>query len=87
MEHHGPSGFEPCAARLLDTLRRMVVRPEEDNAPGVAVTRDYTYYGIPSPWLQVKCLRCLQYFDLTTSIDLGSLSQLLHQLLGASASK
>ena len=23
---------------------------------------DYAYYGIASPWLQVKCLRVLQYF-------------------------
>ena len=26
------------------------------------VSQDYTYYGIASPWLQVKCLRVLQYF-------------------------
>lgn len=24
--------------------------------------QDYTYYGLASPWLQVKCLRVLQYF-------------------------
>lgn len=26
------------------------------------VTQDYTYYGLASPWLQVKALRVLQYF-------------------------
>jgi hypothetical protein len=26
------------------------------------VSQDYTYYGLASPWLQVKCLRVLQYF-------------------------
>ncbi|KAL7202149.1 hypothetical protein ACSBR1_033760 [Camellia fascicularis] len=26
------------------------------------VPQDYTYYGIPSPWLQVKTMRALQYF-------------------------
>lgn len=26
------------------------------------VSQDYTYYGLASPWLQVKCLRLLQYF-------------------------
>ena len=29
------------------------------------VQPDYTYYGIASPWLQVKCLRVLQYFPIT----------------------
>lgn len=24
--------------------------------------QDYTYYGLASPWLHVKCLRVLQYF-------------------------
>ena len=28
----------------------------------VCVYQDYTYYGLASPWLQVKCLRVLQYF-------------------------
>ena len=23
---------------------------------------DYLYYQLPSPWLQVKCMRVLQYF-------------------------
>ncbi|GMI74329.1 hypothetical protein like AT5G22780 [Hibiscus trionum] len=26
------------------------------------VPQEYTYYGIPSPWLQVKTMRALQYF-------------------------
>ena len=26
------------------------------------VRNDYTYYQIPSPWLQIKCMRVLQYF-------------------------
>lgn len=29
------------------------------------VGQQYTYYGIPSPWLQVKLLRILQYFPPT----------------------
>lgn len=23
---------------------------------------DYIYYKVPTPWLQVKCLRLLQYY-------------------------
>lgn len=32
--------------------------------PNTSLTppQDYTYYGLASPWLQVKCLRVLQYF-------------------------
>jgi AP-2 complex subunit alpha len=27
--------------------------------------RDYVYYNIPNPWLQVKLLRFLRYFPAT----------------------
>ena len=36
--------------KILEKLRARDVGP------------DYAYYGIASPWLQVKCLRVLQYF-------------------------
>ncbi|GAQ92348.1 adapitin protein [Klebsormidium nitens] len=41
----------PKCVRLLERLTRSVDVPQE-----------YTYYGIPSPWLQVKTMRVLQYF-------------------------
>lgn len=59
---------------ILEKLRSREVGP------------DYAYYGIASPWLQVKCLRVLQYFpppddpavmhsltDMLTSIISGAL--------------
>lgn len=46
-------GYEACVPRLVQILERL---REKD------VSQDYTYYGIPSPWLQVRALRALQYF-------------------------
>ncbi|KAK9153797.1 hypothetical protein Sjap_001277 [Stephania japonica] len=41
----------PKCVRILERLARNHDVPQE-----------YTYYGIPSPWLQVKTMRALQYF-------------------------
>ncbi|GMH12652.1 hypothetical protein Nepgr_014493 [Nepenthes gracilis] len=41
----------PKCTRILERLARNQDVPQE-----------YTYYGIPSPWLQVKTMRALQYF-------------------------
>ncbi|KAG7035965.1 AP-2 complex subunit alpha-2 [Cucurbita argyrosperma subsp. argyrosperma] len=46
------------------------------------IPQEYTYYGIPSPWLQVKTMRALQYFptieDPTTR---RSLFEVLQRIL------
>ncbi|KAL2337552.1 hypothetical protein Fmac_011998 [Flemingia macrophylla] len=41
----------PKCIKILERLARSQDIPQE-----------YTYYGIPSPWLQVKTMRALQYF-------------------------
>ncbi|KAI4334294.1 hypothetical protein L6164_019004 [Bauhinia variegata] len=41
----------PKCVKILERLSRNQDVPQE-----------YTYYGIPSPWLQVKTMRALQYF-------------------------
>ncbi|XP_038977047.1 AP-2 complex subunit alpha-1-like isoform X2 [Phoenix dactylifera] len=41
----------PKCAKILERLARNQDIPQE-----------YTYYGIPSPWLQVKTMKALQYF-------------------------
>uniref|UniRef100_A0A2P2MSX5 AP-2 complex subunit alpha n=1 Tax=Rhizophora mucronata TaxID=61149 RepID=A0A2P2MSX5_RHIMU len=41
----------PKCVKMLERLTRNQDVPQE-----------YTYYGIPSPWLQVKTMRALQYF-------------------------
>lgn len=46
-------GFDPCVPRLIRILERLKARD---------VPQDYTYFGLSSPWLQVRILRVLQYF-------------------------
>jgi len=68
-------GFEPCVTPLVKILERMRNRE---------VPQDYTYYGIASPWLQVKCLRTLQYFPTPTDPHVvKSLVETVKRILGA----
>jgi AP-2 complex subunit alpha len=46
-------GYEICVPRMVHILERLKARD---------VSQDYTYYGLASPWLQVRTLRVLQYF-------------------------
>ena len=48
------SGYEACMPKLVSALERL--------ARARSVPQDHTYYGIPSPWLQIRLMRCLQYF-------------------------
>ncbi|KAH6793588.1 Adaptor protein complex AP-2 [Perilla frutescens var. hirtella] len=43
-----------CLPKCVKTLERLARNQD--------VPQEYTYYGIPSPWLQVKTMRALQYF-------------------------
>jgi hypothetical protein len=43
-----------CLPKCVKTLERLARNQD--------VPQEYTYYGIPSPWLQVKTMRVLQYF-------------------------
>ena len=45
-------GWEGCSAKAARTLTRLVLNKDYSN--------DYLYYGVPSPWLQIKLLRMLQ---------------------------
>ena len=47
-------GWESASAKAARTLTRLVLNKDYSN--------DYLYYGVPSPWLQIKLLRMLQYF-------------------------
>lgn len=51
------AGYESCFPKIVKLLSRLVLDKD--------VGQQYTYYGIPSPWLQVKLLRILQYFPPT----------------------
>lgn len=43
-----------CVSKCVKILERL--------ARNIDIPQEYTYYGIPSPWLQVKTMRALQYF-------------------------
>ncbi|XP_024988723.1 AP-2 complex subunit alpha-1-like isoform X1 [Cynara cardunculus var. scolymus] len=43
-----------CLPKCVKVLERLARNHD--------VPQEYTYYGIPSPWLQVKTMRALQYF-------------------------
>ncbi|EIN13745.1 Adaptor protein complex AP-2 alpha subunit [Punctularia strigosozonata HHB-11173 SS5] len=46
--------YSVCYQKAVDRLYRLVVEHEYSGA--------YAYYKVPSPWLQVKLLRLLQYY-------------------------
>ncbi|KAI8524238.1 hypothetical protein RHMOL_Rhmol13G0134900 [Rhododendron molle] len=43
-----------CLPKCVKVLERMARNQD--------IPQEYTYYGIPSPWLQVKTMRVIQYF-------------------------
>ncbi|KAG8644694.1 hypothetical protein MANES_11G155700v8 [Manihot esculenta] len=43
-----------CLPKCVKALERLARNQD--------IPQEYTYYGIPSPWLQVKTMRALQYF-------------------------
>ena len=51
---HSHRGYESCVPKVINVLERLTVNKD--------IPPEYLYYGIPSPWLQVKCMKILQYF-------------------------
>jgi len=51
---HNPAPFEPVVPYVVSILLNLVINR--------MCPQDYLYYRIPCPWLQVKCLRFLQYY-------------------------
>ncbi|KAI0275065.1 Adaptor protein complex AP-2 alpha subunit [Gloeopeniophorella convolvens] len=62
--------FAVCYQKAVDRLHRLVVEHE------YAAT--YSYYKVPSPWLQVKLLRLLQYYPPSED---HAIRTTLHQVL------
>ncbi|KAL0071969.1 hypothetical protein AAF712_000892 [Marasmius tenuissimus] len=62
--------FAVCYTKAVDRLHRLVIDHE------YAAT--YAYYKVPSPWLQVKLLRLLQYYAPSEDPTIRSV---LHQVL------
>lgn len=69
-------GYEACVPKLVAVLDRLKARE---------VSQDYTYYGLASPWLQVKTLRVLQYFPAPEDPQVRkALVDTLKRILGGS---
>ncbi|GBE77945.1 Adaptor protein complex AP-2 alpha subunit [Sparassis latifolia] len=62
--------FAVCYQKAVDRLNRLVVEHE--------YSATYAYYKVPSPWLQVKLLRLLQYYPPTEDPTLRSI---MHEVL------
>lgn len=52
----GVSEFKGCFRKVVNILERLASKQE--------IPPEYMYYGVPSPWLQVKCMRVLPHFEL-----------------------
>ncbi|OMP05958.1 hypothetical protein CCACVL1_01774 [Corchorus capsularis] len=68
-----------CIPKCVKILERLV---RHQNVP-----QEYTYYDIPSPWLQVKTMRALQYFPAIDDPETRStLFEVLQRILDAAKS-
>ncbi|GAA5812886.1 hypothetical protein MFLAVUS_006346 [Mucor flavus] len=69
-----PVEYSGCYEKAVNRLKRILV--ERD------YSMDYIYYKVPTPWLQVKCLRLLQYYPPPDDVKLRSdISELLQIII------
>ncbi|KAG2185977.1 hypothetical protein INT43_002415 [Umbelopsis isabellina] len=68
-----PEEYANCYIKAIERLKRILI--ERD------YSLDYIYYKVPTPWLQVKCLRLLQYYpppeDSAVRDELNELLQVI----------
>ncbi|KAF7310914.1 hypothetical protein HMN09_00634700 [Mycena chlorophos] len=67
-DHLAP--YAVCYTKAVDRLHKLVIEHEYSAA--------YAYYKVPSPWLQVKLLRLLQYYPPSEDPNIRSV---LHNVL------
>ncbi|KAL6076930.1 AP-2 complex subunit alpha [Balamuthia mandrillaris] len=68
-------GYDICVPTVIEVLCKVLAGD---------FSRDYTYYNIPHPWLQVKLLRFLRRFPPTTDkTSANSLRDALSRILSA----
>ncbi|KAI8368286.1 adaptin N terminal region-domain-containing protein [Radiomyces spectabilis] len=68
-----PMEYAGCYDRAVHRLKRILIDRD--------YSLDYIYYKVPTPWLQVKCLRLLQYYpppeDAKLRSDISELLQII----------
>ena len=70
---HNNFVFEPLVPVVVNILTRLVI---DGSCPG-----EYVYYRIPAPWLQIRCLRFLQYFKEPEGQQWSTLSNVILRIL------
>jgi AP-2 complex subunit alpha len=69
-----PDAYWNCVPKCVRILERL--------SRGQDIPQEYTYYGIPSPWLQVKTMRVLEYFPTIEDPNIRkSLFEILQRIL------
>ncbi|KAI9263419.1 Adaptor protein complex AP-2 alpha subunit [Phascolomyces articulosus] len=72
-----PLEYAGCYEKAVHRLKRILIDRD--------YSLDYIYYKVPTPWLQVKCLRLLQYYPPPEDPKLRSdISELLQIIMGNS---
>ncbi|KAH7883585.1 adaptin N terminal region-domain-containing protein [Phlebopus sp. FC_14] len=70
--------YAVCYTKAVDRLHRLIIEHE--------YSATYAYYKVPSPWLQVKLLRLLQYYPPTEDATLrNALNEVLQTIMNNSA--
>jgi AP-2 complex subunit alpha len=64
---------KPLVPYVISILTRLVVNR--------SASSDYLYYRTPSPWLQVKCLRFLQYYEIPDRTQTALLTEILSTVM------
>ena len=71
---HDYRGYEACIPKVCALMQRLARNKD--------IPQDYLYYQLPSPWLQVKCMRVLQYFPTPEDPEyLRAETDVIHQIL------
>jgi AP-2 complex subunit alpha len=71
---HDYRGYEACIPKVCAVMQRLARNKD--------IPQDYLYYGLPSPWLQVKCMRALQYFPTPEDPEYRAAeTDVIHQIL------
>lgn len=70
---HTPDSFEPIVPYVISILLNLIINR--------MCPQEYLYYRIPCPWLQVKCLRFLQYYKEPEGLLQEQTMEILMKLL------
>eukprot|EP01027_Heterolobosea_sp_BB2_P019911 GEZU01028060.1.p1 GENE.GEZU01028060.1~~GEZU01028060.1.p1 ORF type:complete len:1005 (-),score=379.00 GEZU01028060.1:294-3308(-) len=68
-----PADYEKAIPKVVRLLTKLVINRE--------YTNDYIYYGIPTPWLQIKLLRLLQFYPPPEAELMTQITAVLNRII------